>query len=228
LYRENIQRVKMLRGLVPLVRRVRFLKHRCFGALTDKPPAFASPAAQDASPQELALEKIKFEELFNASACKEIHDVREGGYVDLDSKDINTFIPEGLAGELEEEFDFSGRTSWMVRDAGKLLCRLIEDFEATKGCKGDGAAAVQPRGFSSQIRLSGLTDRPEWTDAKLQLFRYGKEVKPHHNSADTGSNSGSELVVVRGDGSFVEGLLSSVKTSNNQKLPTKIVLTGTC
>lgn len=229
---------KMLRGLVPTVRRVRLLRARYLGALTDKPPAFASQtkATQSSGSEaaDISLEKLKFEDVFNASSCKDIHDVREGGYVDLDANEINKIIPEGLAGELDDEFDFTGRMSWMVRDSGKFLCRVIEEFEASKKSgETDASKKAQSRGFASPINLSGLTDRPEWPDAKVHMFRLGTEVVvSQNNTSSSGSatnqngKEGADLKVVRGDGSVVEGLLSSVRASNEQKVPTKIVLTG--
>jgi hypothetical protein len=49
--------------------------------------------------------------------------VQEGGYMDITEEDLSKYYPEGLAGGAEEEFDFSQRTSWMVRDTTKVLCR---------------------------------------------------------------------------------------------------------
>jgi hypothetical protein len=51
---------------------------------------------------------FRFNETFN-STCTDIHDVKEGGYIDIDRKEIDKIIPEGLAGEMEEEWDFSER-----------------------------------------------------------------------------------------------------------------------
>jgi hypothetical protein len=51
---------------------------------------------------------FRFNETFS-STCTDIHDVKEGGYVDVEREEIDRMIPEGLAGEMEEEWDFSER-----------------------------------------------------------------------------------------------------------------------
>lgn len=52
---------------------------------------------------------LKFSETFDASRINNIHDVKEGGYVEISQNDIDTYLPEGLAGEMEEEFDLTER-----------------------------------------------------------------------------------------------------------------------
>ena len=52
---------------------------------------------------------IKFAEVFDASRVRNVHDVKEGGYVEISQKDIDKYLPEGLSGEMQEEFDFSER-----------------------------------------------------------------------------------------------------------------------
>ena len=52
---------------------------------------------------------IKFGETFEASRVRNIHDVKEGGYVEISQKDMDTYLPEGLAGEMDDEFEFSER-----------------------------------------------------------------------------------------------------------------------
>jgi hypothetical protein len=163
----------------------------------------------------------KFEEIFNSSSCKDIHDVKEGGYVDLDAKDIATYFPEGMAGEMDEEFEFSGRTAWMVRDSGKLLCRLVEEFEMSKGIdlvKNTNRGTLQ--GLSAPLNVPGLTDRPEWDDAKMRVFQYGTDFTSHEKK-----EVGVNLVAVRGEGSIVEDVIKRLKTSPTG-VPTKVMLTG--
>ena len=194
-----------------------------------------------------SLDQMKFNEKFNATACTDFHDVKEGGYVDLDPKDVAKTIPEGLAGEMNDEFDFSSRSSWMVRDTAKLLIRILEEYETTKKTmKND---KLLPRSFSSRIQLHGLTDRPEWSDAKMQLHYYGTELQcsartssssssgssrgngtePSHSDSElvggSNNNSSEDMVVVRGEGSVVESYMQSL-LAEGRKLPTKIVLTG--
>ena len=52
---------------------------------------------------------IKFSEVFDASRVRNIHDVKEGGYVEISQRDIDRYLPEGLSGEMQEEFDFTER-----------------------------------------------------------------------------------------------------------------------
>ena len=195
----------------------------------------------------MTLDQMKFDDKFNATTCTDFHDVKEGGYVDLDPKDVAKTIPEGLAGEMNDEFDFSSRSSWMVRDTAKLLIRILEEYESTK--KGVTKNDKLPCSYSSRIQLHGLTDRPEWSDAKMQLHYYGAELQyptktssssssgssrgigtePSHSDSELitngNSNSNEDMVVVRGEGSVVESYMQSLLV-DGRKLPTKIVLTG--
>lgn len=59
--------------------------------------------------EEEDFSSINFDEAFNATNCEDIHDVKEGGYVDIDPNVLKTYLPEGFAGEMEEEFKISDR-----------------------------------------------------------------------------------------------------------------------
>ena len=211
------------------------------------PPSVPSLSSTHVLQDFTSLDRMKFDDKFNATACTDFHDVKEGGYVDLDPKDVAKTIPEGLAGEMNDEFDFSSRSSWMVRDTAKLLIRILEEYESTK--KVTTKNDKLPRSYSSRIQLHGLTDRPEWTDAKMQLHYYGTELpcpsrtssssssgssrgigtEPSHSDNELfngGTSNGNEdMVVVRGEGSVVESYMQSLLVEG-RKLPTKIVLTG--
>ena len=52
---------------------------------------------------------ISFDDAFDATNCEDLHDVKEGGYVNIDPNVLRTYLPEGFAGEMEEEFEVSDR-----------------------------------------------------------------------------------------------------------------------
>lgn len=52
---------------------------------------------------------IRFEEAFDAVSCENIHDVGLGGYVEVTQGQLEKFLPEGLAGEMNAEFVLSER-----------------------------------------------------------------------------------------------------------------------
>lgn len=64
---------------------------------------------------------IKFEETFDASRVRNIHDVKEGGYVEVSQKDLDTYLPEGLAGEMTTEFEFTQRCVYNVNHIDSRL-----------------------------------------------------------------------------------------------------------
>jgi hypothetical protein len=52
---------------------------------------------------------IRFDEAFDAVSCQNIHDVGLGGYVEVSQGMLDRYLPEGLAGEMNEEFEMSER-----------------------------------------------------------------------------------------------------------------------
>jgi hypothetical protein len=52
---------------------------------------------------------IRFDEAFDAVSCQNIHDVGLGGYVEISQGMLDKYLPEGLAGEMDEEFKMSER-----------------------------------------------------------------------------------------------------------------------
>lgn len=55
------------------------------------------------------FDSIRFSEAFDAVSCDNIHDVGLGGYVEVTQGQLDRYLPEGLAGEMNEEFDHSER-----------------------------------------------------------------------------------------------------------------------
>jgi hypothetical protein len=102
----------MLRGLKGLSRQ-KFLFRKTFGAFSSPFSTREDPLEYEyevpAPKRDICFSQIKFEENFNASKVVDIHDVKEGGWVDLPTEELERLMPEGLAGEIFEEFEFSER-----------------------------------------------------------------------------------------------------------------------
>jgi len=146
-------------------------------------------------------------------SSKDIHDAQEGGYANIDDSDINKYFPEGFAGEIEEEFNFTNNKSWMIRSASKLLCRIIEDFEDSNN--------LPSPGLCSKITYPNLTDRKEWSTSLLRVRHYGTDLI-NVTSANTISN---ELVITKGKGSIQEMCLDEIRKVSKDSMR-KIMLTG--
>lgn len=52
---------------------------------------------------------IIFDEVFHVPRYEDIHDIQEGGYVDISPDELDRLLPEGLAGEMDKEFDSAER-----------------------------------------------------------------------------------------------------------------------
>ena len=79
-------------------------------------------------------------------------------YVALTDDDFKR-VPEGFCGELETEFlyVYGDTKKWMIRDAGKLTCRLIDDFKNSKQAEQVApppVAAHAPVDFEVSVCLS--------------------------------------------------------------------------
>ena len=98
-----------------------------------------------------------------------------GSYMTLNDDDISTYFPEGLAGELNEEFEMTNEKKWMIRDPTKLVCRLIDNFEYYKKITNHerNDKIIQ----SNRIIIPTLTDNlKEWNDAVISVKHYGEEL----------------------------------------------------
>lgn len=203
---------------------------KCFSSISFDKRNKEESKVGDNLPQEWYITNRLFTDLFDASSTKDIHDIQEGGYVSVSKEDRDKYFPEGLAGEMSEEFEFTGRESWMVRDGAKILCRILEKFEASKS-KFDVSKNSAP-GFRTKVNLEGLTDRSEWSDSKMKVIYYGKEIDNTSSSSSslpTNAGGDEKLVIVKGSGSKVENVLdnlSTMCTADSKEFPSKIVLTG--
>lgn len=157
----------------------------------------------------------QFQNLFNSSSSSNIQEVREGGYIE--DKQIDTLLPEGVAGDMSNEFLTSGKTSWMVRDGGKLLCRLIDEYSAAgnKGAK----RQKQPQNLVPLLDIAGLTDRKEWSTAQLSVKHFGKELYEPSPVVQNG------FEVTQGQGSRVEKCMEQISKIDGG-VPAQIMLLG--
>lgn len=139
---------------------------------------------------------------------------QEGAYVDISQDDITKFFPEGMAGDAKAEFECSQRSSWMIRDTSKLLCRLLDEFRPSTGKSISNKQTVQ-----TPINVPELTDRPEWDKAQIRVLRYGAELPRAAPYTEVG------LRITDGPGSVVDTYMNQVK-DGRYPYPNKIMLTG--
>jgi hypothetical protein len=163
---------------------------------------------------------------FVVSDTESIHSVKEGGYLELDEAELKKYLPDCITGEVLQEFEFSERKAWMIRDSTKLLCRLIEEFEYIhpKGAKErDEDSSVQPQTVSARPHLPGLTDRPERTDSVLQVYLHGNKI------SDEKRGSIGNYEITSGQGSLVESSVERILKGdefNGPVFPRQIMVTG--
>jgi len=158
-----------------------------------------------------------------------LYDIRSGSYTKIaeNEQELKKYFPEGLAGELQDEMNFTKQKQWMIRDSTKLLCRLIEEVEpklknstaSSSSSSSSGKKGSNAIGLHSVITLDRLTNRSEWEASKLQISRYGKDIA--NNVTD--SKSG-DFVKSKGEHSFIDTVVKDLE--KNGGIPDKIMLTG--
>ena len=135
----------------------------------------------------------------------------------MDAQEVDKYLPEGLAGEMSTEFQTTRQTSWMVRESGKVLCRLIDSYE---GPDRPAALPKMSQNLVQPLNIPGLTDRKEWSNAQLSVKMYGKEMF----DSNAGMSNGFE--VTQGPGSRVDNCVQQVLLSNSGQVPQKVMLLG--
>lgn len=60
-------------------------------------------------PSKADFSDVRFDEAFDAVNCEFVHDVGLGGYVEVTDEQLDRFLPEGLGGEMYEEFELTER-----------------------------------------------------------------------------------------------------------------------
>ena len=174
------------------------------------------------------------------TAKSSLHEVMEGGYIELNTESIKEFFPEGLSDEIPKEFDFTGKNMMMIRDITKALCRILDEVNPRDN-EDHTISSVESRNL-----IDGLTDRNEQSLAIPSIKYYGVELfKPKgwnrkkHRTEDVMRNT-------KGPGSFQCNILDHIKNplnyaefANNQQsqeakkffekvsIPSSIMLAGT-
>jgi len=144
-------------------------------------------------PLKSALENVKLEDipsLDEGSALKQLHhdyfscndasnllNVRSGAYVEVPLDALTKFVPEGLNGDIKDEFKFSHKNMWMIRDTSKLVCKIIDHFETTlrSPTKSDNLVSQSVQ-QSLPVSHTEYINRPEWETARLKCSVFGKDV----------------------------------------------------
>lgn len=144
-----------------------------------------------------------------------LHDVHEGGIVDIDGDSL----PEGFAGDAEEEFGFLKHSAWMIRDTTKILFRMIELHEE-KFLNSDpkNKKIIKPI-VQSPLHVSGYTDKPEWNNASARMYYFGSEVPAPDRLTK------EKLHVLKGAGSTADEFTARL-LEKSTNIPGKALLIG--
>ena len=98
----------------------------------------------------------------------------------------------------------------------------MEDFESR--CKLSTGVSTLPAGRRFPVVVPGLTDLPQWNNADTKVFSYSNvDLNAGVHKPET---EGGEQMIVRGEGSVVEGVVTQLREKNNGELPARIMLTG--
>lgn len=180
------------------------------------------------------------------SGVTNMTDALEGTYVSISNDDIKRYVPEGLPKEISDEFRFTSRSEWMIRDASKVLFNFIEAFDKkniiddsisavavtmatatnnsnkpTKAAGKDAASsssAVKPEDI---VALQpGLTDRNEWPSAYLKTTLYGHEIPFDKTKKSYVAKDIVESIREKYNSDF------DFHAKKTQSLPDKIVISG--
>lgn len=191
-----------------------------------------------------------YAEYFYSPSNQNAYDIRSGSYMDVDEKDILRYFPEGLAGETDEEFQYSNKKRWMIRDSTKVLFRIIEETEKRlkydpqealdKNVKkskapsdllsADPVAAppkVEGVGLHSAVRIPRLEGQAEWPDSQLRVSYFGQDLFP---TDEVSSEEMGGFVKTKGPGSpleqTIDALNAAAKKDKKESIPDRIVLSG--
>lgn len=146
-----------------------------------------------------------------------------GSYVAVTDEDVKR-VPEGFAGELEHEFLFVGLDKpkyWMIRDAGKLVCNLLDEYKMSKLDDLSNYSRHPPMKLRN-VQFEGLTDRPDWHDSVMNVQHYGDNLMsiPKKSLKASGNRQleyeGPDMVT-----EYMQGIKENVP-----ELPTRIMLAG--
>ena len=173
----------MLRATRGFTARLRIAEYSFLNARSSKQPTATlstrtsenPPTSGSATPEKekpFSISKF-FIEKFDYKYPDRMLQAPPGSFVTITEQDKARYFPEGFAGEIEDEFNYSGESRWMIRDAGKFLFRMIEAHENIRAGKTAGASTI----VNSAVHIPKLTDRPEWHDSVMSVSYYGSELR---------------------------------------------------
>lgn len=102
------------------------------------------------------------------------------------------------------------------------ISRLLEDFESR--CKLSTGVSSLPTGHRYPVVVPGLTDLPQWDNSSTKVFSYSNQDL--NAGVDKPETPDGERMIVRGEGSMVEGVVQQLQKKMNGDLPTRVMLTG--
>lgn len=170
------------------------------------------------------LEDVHRKKFFQPAGPHALTSEATASYVAVTDEDVKR-VPEGFAGELEHDFLFVGLDkpkNWMIRDAGKLVCNLLDEYKMSK--QEDPTNYNRPEAKSYyNFDFEGLTDRPEWHDAAMNVQHYGENLLflPKKSLKASGGRQ------FEYEGNVTENFLGAIK-EKIPEIPTRIMLTGEC
>lgn len=118
-------------------------------------------------------------------------------------EDQASYFPEGLAGDIEKEFEFSGKEQWMHRDASLVVTSWIDAFK-NSGKKGSrGVAAGDGTGPYMNIYRYGANVMSDVVDSRLVVEAFSGKLDLMSNDGLGGMPDRMMLIGERGSGKSV-------------------------
>jgi hypothetical protein len=137
-------------------------------------------------------------------------------------------LPEGFAGDMNEDIEITGKESWMIRDSSRVLCSIIDAFPA-KNKVSSSTEVIAPEGSSKwrNLDLDGYSNRPEWRSCVLNGQVYGTNVvETPKLKGKLKDNVSSHASIYEQDGKTAENFLSALKDRAGDNVLNKVLVTG--
>jgi len=121
----------------------------------------------------------------NVAAFEDVKLPQKTNFVEVPA--AKGLMPEGLAGDMEDEFAMTRKRSWMIRDVSRVMCAILDDFPVKNGkARSDKVipalpSASDPAGWNDlwhSKAFPGYSDRPEWRGSLTSVQLYGAELMP--------------------------------------------------
>jgi hypothetical protein len=166
-------------------------------------------------------EKSLFEKhgaFFENNNAENIFEAREGGYVNLPSDIAETVFQDGMAGDMAKEFELAGHPVWMIRDPTKILCRLVNEYEISIG-RTENVHNFKDIAVKQDLQFSRAEP---WNSCVIQAQKFGTEllnkIAPQYKLREEKVSSNLR----NQSNNYTDKILEA----HNQKVPTKVLLTG--